>query len=478
MKFATVLRTHQEVNKLAKAAFITASPVDVPAGFEIPCHFDGRVIWKHLLGPIMNQGECGACYAYATNSVLGDKYAIHTLGQVRPVLNPLETAMCALMGTTQQFRDDVHSIQMHDPLWMSTRTMDVGLSACRGNSIYVMGMNLFASGGVETTCVSYTMLKLYSTKWGNLPKCTDVEGSEADMCCQSLSDTVCAPEVIRRSQRIWPAKSYYMVSSDDASLDEMERSLMLNIMRWGPVVMSFVVFERFLNDFDGQTVFQPTSADVPVHGGDIGHSVKVVGWGQEEDTRYWICANSWGAGWGMEGYFYIERKNPLLQMESNHLSLWPLIPRPGADVPFTVAEQLMSEEEVRLRDSRKVDPVTFHLVKNIPLIQSGQLLGSLEPVIDGSIVPAEAGFWAFLIGSVQFPTPSGHVVGPLYRKAVVEEAIKYLGRRTNSYAQARLLVGSRSDSGYIALAVALLTALMVSFVTIVVLLLQHWIAPE
>lgn len=29
-----------------------------------------------------------------------------------------------------------------------------------------------------------------------------------------------------------------------------------------------------------------------------GHAVKILGWGQENDTKYWICANSWGTSWG------------------------------------------------------------------------------------------------------------------------------------------------------------------------------------
>lgn len=38
-----------------------------------------------------------------------------------------------------------------------------------------------------------------------------------------------------------------------------------------------------------------------------GHSVKIIGWGTDSiDGRlYWVCANSWGADWGLSGYFNI-----------------------------------------------------------------------------------------------------------------------------------------------------------------------------
>lgn len=38
-----------------------------------------------------------------------------------------------------------------------------------------------------------------------------------------------------------------------------------------------------------------------------GHAVKILGWGVEEGTPYWLCANSWNSDWGDKGFFKILR---------------------------------------------------------------------------------------------------------------------------------------------------------------------------
>lgn len=37
------------------------------------------------------------------------------------------------------------------------------------------------------------------------------------------------------------------------------------------------------------------------------HAVKLLGWGQDDGIDYWLCANTWGTSWGMNGFFKIRR---------------------------------------------------------------------------------------------------------------------------------------------------------------------------
>ncbi|VDM70138.1 unnamed protein product, partial [Strongylus vulgaris] len=33
------------------------------------------------------------------------------------------------------------------------------------------------------------------------------------------------------------------------------------------------------------------------------HAVKLLGWGVENGTKFWLGANSWSEDWGEKGYF-------------------------------------------------------------------------------------------------------------------------------------------------------------------------------
>jgi len=80
-----------------------------------------------------------------------------------------------------------------------------------------------------------------------------------------------------------------------ASNDQIESELLT-----GPVEAAFTVYADFFNYKSG--IYTPTSSDVAG-----GHAIKLLGYGTENGTPYWLAANSWGASWGMAGYFKIAR---------------------------------------------------------------------------------------------------------------------------------------------------------------------------
>lgn len=75
---------------------------------------------------------------------------------------------------------------------------------------------------------------------------------------------------------------------------------MQNIQAGGPVEAAFTVYQDFMSYKGG--IYQHTSGSMLG-----GHAIKAIGWGTENGVDYWIMANSWGTGWGEQGFFRIKK---------------------------------------------------------------------------------------------------------------------------------------------------------------------------
>lgn len=79
-----------------------------------------------------------------------------------------------------------------------------------------------------------------------------------------------------------------------------EKNMMHALYEGGPLEVAFTVFSDFENYQSG--IYHH------VHGLPAGgHAVKLVGWGVENEVKYWKIANSWNPHWGENGYFRIKR---------------------------------------------------------------------------------------------------------------------------------------------------------------------------
>ena len=75
---------------------------------------------------------------------------------------------------------------------------------------------------------------------------------------------------------------------------------MQDLYDYGTVTAAFTVYEDFLSYTSGVYVHK--------YGEELGgHAIKIFGYGVEDGTEYWFCANSWNDSWGDQGFFKIKK---------------------------------------------------------------------------------------------------------------------------------------------------------------------------
>ena len=107
------------------------------------------------------------------------------------------------------------------------------------------------------------------------------------------------PPCRRTCQKSYP-KSYNddkRKGSKAYSLDALSlKEIKIDILTSGPISNSMQVYADFIHYKSG--IYHRTSEDI------LGeHVIKILGWGTENGTDYWLAANSWGVTWGDKGFF-------------------------------------------------------------------------------------------------------------------------------------------------------------------------------
>ena len=70
-----------------------------------------------------------------------------------------------------------------------------------------------------------------------------------------------------------------------------------------PIAVAIEADTRYFQSYSGGII------DSPSCGTTLDHGVLIVGYGEENGTKYWILKNSWSTSWGEQGYFRILRSD-------------------------------------------------------------------------------------------------------------------------------------------------------------------------
>lgn len=160
---------------------------------------------------------------------------------------------------------------------------DCAIGACDAGVYMAGGSDFYASAGTvirEASCAPYV---------GNTTGSCSAAG-----CASSGAEYSAVPG----SSRIVPASMF-------------QAELLLN----GPGVVSMELYSDF--DNYGTGIYR-NAPDASVTGR---HTMSLVGWGTEGGVPYWLCQNSYGSGWGQDGYVRVLRGANVGGIESNGMSV-------------------------------------------------------------------------------------------------------------------------------------------------------------
>jgi len=228
-------------------SFLQVKPAKLPESFDWTNVSDGA-----YLEPVMDQGDCGSCYAASSMRMLS---ARHKITEKDTDALPWSINAPLMCGEYNQ------GCKGGYPFLMSKWSSDVGL--------------------VPATCMRY------DTKGGCKLEC-DLDKLEG---------------------KRYRATSHRYVGSWYGN--STEQAIMEELVHKGPLVLSFEPADDFMFYSDGvyQSAGKPGK---PIEESRpewyrVDHAVLLVGYGEEDGKKYWKLQNSWGEDWGEDGYFRMLR---------------------------------------------------------------------------------------------------------------------------------------------------------------------------
>ncbi|KAJ8922435.1 hypothetical protein NQ315_004382 [Exocentrus adspersus] len=256
-------------------------------GVHLPQEFDAREEWPHCptIREIRDQGSCGSCWAFGAVEAMSDRVCIHSNATVNVRLSSDDLVSCC---------------------WTCGMGCNGGFPGAAWHYWVRKGIVSGGAYGSHQGCRPYEIPPCEHHVNGTRPSCQG-DDNKTPKCHKACEAGYKVPYAKDKNF----GKKAYSVSSNPS---EIQAEILSN----GPVEGAFTVYEDLLNYKSG--VYQH------VTGKELGgHAIRILGWGVENNTPYWLIANSWNSDWGDNGTFKILRGADHLGIEGSVVAGTPKV---------------------------------------------------------------------------------------------------------------------------------------------------------
>lgn len=319
--------------------------LNAPTSNSLPTNFSWKDQNPTWLLPVMDQGQCGSCYACSAAMMFSDRLSIKSSGSTKLMLSPMDIVICGNNFVNDFLTNSNTQSTVQDLISKGTLTASeyYTLQGCDGGMLasvvdYIVELGLPADSivpyqytpGVNTNDPSFNLEKqgnYYSVRNTTLQ---NYYGSNAYSLVMGIEQS-------------FPDGP---VTIDPSTLQFNNENTMQGIFTDGPVIAGFDVYTDFYYYPANGEIYSKSNTLI-VNGQNIpvnyegGHAIVILGWGEQQvngqTVKYWYCQNSWGTEWGIDGgYFKIERGVNMCNIEFDIMA---------ANPDLTKAPMLASQQE-------------------------------------------------------------------------------------------------------------------------------------